>query len=117
MKIRRSRKGAYDKRMRRSTRNASTLILDLVTLTPAALPLPAYYARLRTLTRSVPSLRLASTRPDSPRLASDRFVSRSYSRAYVAFRVALGILSNASSLEPCDARVCALSSRGRDAGQ
>ncbi|KOC66911.1 hypothetical protein WH47_11975 [Habropoda laboriosa] len=63
MKIRRSRKGACDKRMRRSTRNTSALILDLVTLTPAAVSLPAYYASLRTLTRQL-------------QLASDRFVSR-----------------------------------------
>lgn len=69
MKIRRSRKGAYDKRMRRSTRNTTTLILDLVTLTPAAMPLPAYYKRLRTLTRGAPSLQLASIRPDSPPIA------------------------------------------------
>lgn len=48
MKIRRSRKGAYDMRMRRSTRKTGALILDLVTLTPAGVPLPAYYTRLRT---------------------------------------------------------------------
>lgn len=48
MKIRRSRKGAYDMRMRRSTRKTGALILDLVTLTPAGVPLPAYYMRLRT---------------------------------------------------------------------
>lgn len=38
MKIRRSRKGAYDMRMRRSTRNEQALILDLVTLTPGVAP-------------------------------------------------------------------------------
>lgn len=48
MKIRRSRKGAYDMRMRRSTRKTGALILDLVTLTPAGMSLPAYYTRLRT---------------------------------------------------------------------
>lgn len=48
MKIRRSRKGAYDMRMRRSTRKTGALILDLVTLTPAGVSLPAYYTRLRT---------------------------------------------------------------------
>ena len=91
--------------MRRSTRNTTTLILDLVTLTPAAVPLPAYYARLRTLTRES-YRRVASTRLDSPRLASDRFcfpartlldMSDKHSLAYVAARVALGILSNVSS--------------------
>lgn len=40
MKIRRSRKGAYDMRMRRSTRKTGALILDLVTLTPAGLVRP-----------------------------------------------------------------------------
>lgn len=40
MKIRQSRKGAYDMRMRRSTRKTGALILDLVTLTPAGVPLP-----------------------------------------------------------------------------
>lgn len=50
MKIRRSRKGADDMRMRRSTRKTGALILDLVTLTPAGVPLPAYYTRLRTHT-------------------------------------------------------------------
>lgn len=42
---RRSRKGAYDMRMRRSTRKTGALILDLVTLTPAGVSLPAYYTR------------------------------------------------------------------------
>jgi len=51
MKIRQSRKGAYDMRMRRSTRKTGALILDLVTLTPAGAPLPAYYTRLRTQPR------------------------------------------------------------------
>lgn len=53
--------------MRRSTRNTSALILDLVTLTPAGVPLPAYYARLRTLTLA--GLLLVSTRLDSPSIA------------------------------------------------
>ena len=88
MKIRRSRKGAYDKRMRRSTRNTTTLILDLVTLTPAAVPHPAYYARLRTLTRESyrrVALRLASTRPGSPPIA---LFPRSNSARYVRQQLA-----------------------------
>lgn len=57
MKIRRNRKGAYDMRMRRSTRKAGALILDLVTLTPAGVPLPAYYTRLRTQRNAERTLR------------------------------------------------------------
>lgn len=66
MKIRRSRKGAYDKRMRRSTRNTTTLILDLVTLTPAAMcpspPITSVYAHLRAAHRRFNSPRFAPTR-------------------------------------------------------
>ena len=54
MKIRRSRKGAYDTRMRRSTRNENALILDLVTLTPGGPWCPSssithVYAQERTM--------------------------------------------------------------------
>jgi len=67
MKIRQSRKGAYDMRMRRSTRKTGALILDLVTLTPAGAPLPAYYTRLRTQPRcgARTALRRSNTRRTS----------------------------------------------------
>lgn len=83
MKIRRSRKGVYDMRMRRSTRKTDALILDLVTLTPAGVPLPAYYARLRTHRRGRRAQRAAqhALRSYSPRGALTRVIAHAYVRA------------------------------------
>lgn len=97
MKIRRSRKGAYDKRMRRSTRNTTTLILDLVTLTPAAAcpspPITSVYAHLRA----------AHRRFNSPRFAPTRLRSLCFPLSlltYVALRIALPIVSILSPDHP-----------------
>lgn len=99
MKIRRSRKGAYDKRMRRSTRNTTTLILDLVTLTPAAAcpspPITSVYAHLRA----------AHRRFNSPRFAPTRLRSLCFPLSlltYVALRIALPIVSILSPDHPCN---------------
>lgn len=72
-------------RMRRSTRKTGALILDLVTLTPAGVPLPPYYTRLRT--HAVAGAHAALRRPEAPTRISAAHIRRArHDRAQAASR-------------------------------